>query len=121
MGHINFDNLFKVRRKEVVREIPEISKPKNILCKHCLQGKHTNTKFKSKEYPTTKMVEIVHIDLVAPTKTKGLKGEKYFMLLVDDYKRMTIVCFLRKKSEAFENFKIYKEMVETKTYSKSSV
>jgi hypothetical protein len=54
----------------------------------------------------------VHIELVGPTRTKGLKCEKYFMLLVDDYTRMTAVCFLRKKSEAFENFKVYKEMVE---------
>jgi transposase InsO family protein len=35
------------------------------------------------------------------------------MLLVDDYTRMTAVFFLRKKSEAFKHFKIYKEMVET--------
>jgi hypothetical protein len=34
------------------------------------------------------------------------------MLLVDDYTRMTAVCFLKKKSEAFKNFRIYKEMVE---------
>jgi hypothetical protein len=34
------------------------------------------------------------------------------MLLVDDYTRMIAMCFLRKKSEAFENLKMYKEMVE---------
>jgi transposase InsO family protein len=68
--------------------------------------------FKSKEYSTTKPLEIVHIDLVGPTKTNGLKCEKYFMLLVDDYTKMNVVCFLKNKSEAFENFKIYKEMVE---------
>jgi len=28
---------------------------------------------------------------------------------------MTAVCFLKKNSEAFEHFKIYKEMVETET------
>jgi hypothetical protein len=39
MGHINFDNLVKINRREAVREIPEISKPTNTLCKHCLQGK----------------------------------------------------------------------------------
>jgi hypothetical protein len=54
----------------------------------------------------------VHIDLVRPTITKDLKGEKYFMLLVDDCTRMTAVCFLNNKSEAFENFKVYKRMVE---------
>jgi transposase InsO family protein len=40
------------------------------------------------------------------------------MLLVDDYTRMTVVCFLRNKSEAFENFKVYKEMVENEMDSK---
>jgi hypothetical protein len=60
----------------------------------------------------------VRTDLVGPTTTKGLKGEKYFMLLVDDYKRMTAVCFLRNKLEAFENFKFYKEMVENEMDSK---
>jgi transposase InsO family protein len=40
------------------------------------------------------------------------------MLLVDDYTRMTVVCFLKNKSEAFENFKIYKEMVENELDSR---
>jgi transposase InsO family protein len=74
--------------------------------------------FKSKEYSTKIPLEIVHIDLVGPTKTKGLKGDKYFMLLVDDYTRMTTICFLSNKSEAFENFKVYKEMVENEMDSK---
>ena len=37
------------------------------------------------------------------------------MLLVDDYTRMTWVCFLKKKLEAFEHFVIFKEMVENET------
>jgi transposase InsO family protein len=60
----------------------------------------------------------VHTNLVGPTKTKGLKCEKYFILLVDDYTRMTVVFFLRYKSEAFENFKVYKELVENEMDSK---
>ena len=78
----------------------------------------TKTRYKSKEYSTTRPLEIVHTDLVGPTRTKGLKGEKYFMLLVDHYTRMTTVFFLKNKSEAFENFKVYKEMVENEMDSK---
>jgi hypothetical protein len=63
-------------------------------------------------------LEIVHTDIVGPTTSNGLKGEKYFMLLVDDYTRMTVVFFLKNKSEAYENFKIYKEMVENEMDSK---
>ena len=42
-------------------------------------------------------LEIVHMDLFGPTTTKGLKGEKYFMLLVDYYTRMTAVFFLKNR------------------------
>ena len=68
--------------------------------------------FKTKEYSTTKPLELMHTDLHGPMRTKGLEGELYFMLLVDDYTRMTWVYFLKKKSEAFEHFTIFKEMVE---------
>ena len=118
MGHINFDKLVKVIKKEAVREISQITKLAKTLCKHCQQGKQTKNKFKSKEYSTIRPLEIVHTDLVGPNRTKGLKGVNYFILLVDDYTRMTAVFFLKKKSEAFENFKVYKEMVENGIDSK---
>jgi hypothetical protein len=76
MGHMHFDNLVKVMKREVVREIPQITKPTNTLCKHCQQRKKTTTRFKSKEYSRTRPLEIVHIDLVGPTTIKVLKGEK---------------------------------------------
>jgi hypothetical protein len=40
------------------------------------------------------------------------------MLLFGDYRRMTAICFLKNKSEDFENFKIYKEMVENEMDSR---
>jgi hypothetical protein len=57
MGHINFDNLSKLNRKEEVREIPQILKPTNTLCNIFLQGKQTETKLKSKKYSTTKLLK----------------------------------------------------------------
>jgi hypothetical protein len=118
MRHMHFDNLVKVSKIEAFKEMPQITKPTKTLCKHCQQGKKTKTRFKSKEYSTTRPLEIVHIDLVGPTTTMGLKGERYFMLLVDDYTRMTAVFFLKNKSESFGNFKIYKEKVENEMDSR---
>jgi hypothetical protein len=79
MGHMHFDNLFKVIKREVVREMPQITKPTNTLCKHCQQGNQTSTRFKSKEYSTKRPLEIVHTDLVGPTTTNVFKGERYFI------------------------------------------
>jgi hypothetical protein len=49
----------------------------------------TKFEFKTKEYSTTKSLEIVHTDLCGPTRTKGLNGEQYFKPLIDEYTRMT--------------------------------
>jgi hypothetical protein len=71
--------------------------------------------FKTKEYATSKPLELVHTDLCGPTRTKSLQGESYFMFLIDDYTRMTWVTFLKNKSEAFEKFKAFKALVENET------
>jgi hypothetical protein len=76
MSHIHFDNIVKISKKQVVREIIEITKPTNTMCKHCQHGKQTKFEFKTKEYSMSKPLEIVNIDLCRPMKTKGLDGEQ---------------------------------------------
>ena len=90
----------------------EIKKHKNNVCEHCQHGKQTRVEFKTKEHSTSRPLELVHTDLCGPTRSKGLNGEEYFMLLIDDFTRMTWVCLLKRKSEAFGYFKIIKELVE---------
>ena len=85
MGHIHFDNLINISKKKVVREIPYITKPTNVICKHCQHGKQTKVDFKTKQYSPTKSLEIVHTYLCGPMRTKGLERELYFVLLIDYY------------------------------------
>jgi hypothetical protein len=35
----HFDNLVKINKKKFIREIPEITKPTNTMCKHSQHGK----------------------------------------------------------------------------------
>jgi hypothetical protein len=115
MGHMNFDNLVKISTKQAVRDMPKITKPTSTICKQCQHGKQSRVNFKTKEYATSKPLELVHTDLCGPSRTKILQGESYFMLLIDDYTRMTWVSFLKNKSEAFEKFKAFKALVENET------
>ena len=95
--------------------MPEIKKPKTGICEPCQHGKQTIVEFKTKENSTTRPLELVHTDLCGPTRSQGLNGEEYFMLLIDDFTRMTWVFLLKRKSKAFGCFKIFKEQVENGT------
>ena len=88
---MNFDNIVKVTKKRVLRIFPKVIKPSNHVCRHCLHGKQTRTSIKVKEHTTSQPLELIHIDLCGPTRTKHFQGEYYFMLLIDDYTRMTCI------------------------------
>jgi hypothetical protein len=78
------------------------------------------TRFKSKEYSTTRPLEIAHTDLVGTTTTKGLKGEKYFMLLVDDYTRMIVVSFSRISQKLLKTLRSTRKWLKMKWIQKSN-
>jgi hypothetical protein len=85
MGDINFDNLVKLSNKEVVRGMPKLIKPSNLVCKHCQHGKQTKVRFKMKEYSTSKPLELVHTNLCGPTRTKSIQGKYHFIVFIDDH------------------------------------
>ena len=96
----------------VVRDLCKIVKPTNTIYKECVLANHNKTSFPSKKFTTIEKLEIVHTDLSGPTKTRGFYGERYFMILVDDFSRMMWVAFLIEKSEVFDKSKIFKNRVE---------
>jgi hypothetical protein len=89
MDHINFDNLVKPNKTQALKDMPRISKPTNAICKSCQHRMQMRISFKTKEYSTSKPSELVQTNLCGSTTTQTLKFESYFMLLIDDYTRMT--------------------------------
>lgn len=112
MCHIDFDSPMKINSTDALRDLPKITKPINAIYKEYQFGKNTKNIFIKKEYSTISPLELVHIDLCGPTKTRSSLSDRYFMLLIDDYSRMNWVTFLKEKSEALDNFKSFKSMVE---------
>ena len=104
--------MIQLNKKEAIRDLPFIKNLTNSICKQCQHGKQTRVKFKTKEYSTTKPLELIHADVCGPMRTKGLNGERYFLLFVDDFTRMTWMFLLRRKSETFNCFQIFKELTE---------
>ncbi|XP_043717711.1 uncharacterized protein LOC122665624 [Telopea speciosissima] len=115
LGHINFKNLIKLRKNNGVRDLPKIKNLTNHVCGPCQKGKQTRAIYKSKEHYASKPLDLIHTDLCGPMRTQAIGGEKYFMLLIDEYSRMTWVFFLKDKIEALHCLKMFKKMVENET------
>jgi hypothetical protein len=84
MGHLHFDNLVKISKRQVVRDMPPIIKPSDPICKHCQHGKQTRVTFKTKEHSTSKPLQLIHTDLCGPTRTKVCKVSiiLYYSLMI---------------------------------------
>ena len=61
---------------------------------------------------TLKPLELIHIDLFGPTKTKRLSGNCFIFVLVNDFSRFTWVFFLEHKDDAFSCFNVFRKKVE---------
>ena len=64
-----------------------------------MKAKHPGTQTST----TSRPLELLHLDLMDPTRTESLGGKRYIMIVVDDFTRYTCVIFLRSKSDAPEH------------------
>ena len=51
---------------------------------------------------TSHLLELLHVDLMGPTRMESMGGKRYIMVVVDDFSKYSWVEFLREKSEACE-------------------
>lgn len=98
LGHVNFDNMVKINKIIQVRGLPRLSKPGCTTCNSCQFWKQTRVHFKSKEFNTSRPLELVHADLCGPTRKQSPRAEKYFILFVDDFTRPTWIMLMKEKS-----------------------
>ena len=104
MGHASYKHLSIVSKYESVLEIPKLSRVNNVVCRPYQLGKQTKAKHPNTQTSTTsKPLELLHLDLMGPTRTESLGGKRYIMVVVDDFTRYTWVILLRSKSDAPEH------------------
>ena len=78
---------------------------KHRLCEACQQGKQTKISFKSRNIvSTSRPLQLLHMDLIGPSKTMSLGGKLYVLVVFDDFSIFTWVMFLAHKDEAFPLF-----------------
>lgn len=51
-------------------------------------------------------LDLLHMDLMGPMRTKSKGGKKYVLVVVDDFSMHSFIFFLRKKYEIVEHLKV---------------
>ncbi|KAI5319434.1 hypothetical protein L3X38_039142 [Prunus dulcis] len=111
-GHLNYTSLMLLKDKEMVQGLPRLQVTKHV-CSGCATGKgHRETFDKEKVWRASQPLELIHSDICVPMQTITIGGNRYFLTLIDDHTRMCSVFFLQHKSQAFNIFKRFKNMVE---------
>ena len=83
MGHASYKHLSIVSKHKSVLGIPKLSRVSNVVCGPCQLGKQTKAKHPGTQTSaTSKLLELLHLDLMGPTKIKSLGGKRYIMVVV---------------------------------------
>nr|GEY50132.1 retrovirus-related Pol polyprotein from transposon TNT 1-94 [Tanacetum cinerariifolium] len=61
---------------------------------------------------TTRCLELLHIDLFGPSALRSYGGNRYTLVIVDDYSRYTWTRFLKDKTKAFDQFEISSKKIQ---------
>ena len=104
-GHANYKQVAKVSKLEAVVGLPKFGKIEKNVCGPCQMGKQTKPAHpKVNVVATSRPLELLHVDLMGPTRTESMGGKCYIMVVVDDFSRYSWVEFLKEKSEACDRY-----------------
>ncbi|GJX01546.1 retrovirus-related pol polyprotein from transposon TNT 1-94 [Tanacetum coccineum] len=69
---------------------------------------------KAKNLSSKRLVCIIllHMDLFGPSAVRSYGGNRYTLVIVDDYSRYTWTRFLKDKTEAFDQFEIFSKKIQ---------
>ncbi|GJR48581.1 retrovirus-related pol polyprotein from transposon TNT 1-94 [Tanacetum coccineum] len=112
LGHANMHLIQSLASKELVRNLPKLKFDQHF-CDACKIGKQAHASHKAKNIVSvTRCLELLHMDLFGPSAVRSYRGNRYTLVIVDDYSRYTWTRFLKDKTEAFDQFEILSRKIQ---------
>ena len=106
LRNLNLKGMKIIISEEVVKGIPKLKIEEGRVYSDCQIGKQTKMSHQKMQHLTTsKVLELLHMDMMVPMLVESLGVKKYAYVVVDDFSRYTWISFIREKSENFEVFK----------------
>ncbi|CAI7736922.1 unnamed protein product [Closterium sp. NIES-53] len=81
------------------RSLPPLPRSPTPPCLPCVEGRQRAAPHSSSFPPTTAHLQTLHMDVWGPAPICGTDQERYFLLVVDNYTRYTMVFPLRNKAD----------------------
>ncbi|GJW55311.1 putative ribonuclease H-like domain-containing protein, partial [Tanacetum coccineum] len=94
LGHVNFKNLNKLVKGNLVRGLPSNIFQNDHTCVACQKGKQHKASCKAKSVSSiSHSLQLLHMDLFGPTSVRSLNHKTYCLVITDDFssKRNTVM------------------------------
>ncbi|GJZ50495.1 putative ribonuclease H-like domain-containing protein [Tanacetum coccineum] len=122
LGHLNFKNLNKLVKGNLVRGLPSKSFKNDHTCVACQKGKQHKASCKAKiERYVTHPLHTLHMDLFGPTSVRSINHASYCLVITDDCSRFCWVFFLAKKDETSDILKTFIRQIENQLNQKVKI
>ncbi|GJU05994.1 putative ribonuclease H-like domain-containing protein [Tanacetum coccineum] len=89
LGHVNFKNLNKLVKGNLVRGLPSKIFQNDHTCVACQKGKQHKASCKAKSVSSiSHSLQLLHMDLFGPTSVRSLNHKTYCLVITDDFSRI---------------------------------
>ncbi|GJR69016.1 putative ribonuclease H-like domain-containing protein [Tanacetum coccineum] len=103
LGHVNFKNINKLVKGNLVRGLPSKTFKLDHSCLACRKGKQHRASCKKIEERTVREpLELLHMDLFGPVSVESVNRKKYCLVVTDDCSKFSWVFFLAYKDETYD-------------------
>ncbi|GJS76089.1 putative ribonuclease H-like domain-containing protein [Tanacetum coccineum] len=119
LGHVNFKNLNKLVKGNLVRGLPSKIFQNDHTCFASQKGKQHKASCKAKSVSSIcQPLQLLHMDLFGPTSVRSLNHKTYCLVITDDFSRFSWVFFLRTKDETSGILKDFIRQIENQLNQK---
>ena len=108
LAHVGMRNLAKLLKDEHILRLTNVYFEKDRICSVCQAVKQVGSPHPPKSIMTTMQpLELIHMDLFGPVAYLRIEGNKYGLVIVDDYSCFTWVFFLFDKCHVRDKVKTF--------------
>ncbi|GJZ05996.1 ribonuclease H-like domain-containing protein [Tanacetum coccineum] len=121
LGHVNFKNLNRLVKGNLVRGLPTKLFQNDHTCVACQKGKQHKASCKAKLVSSiSHTLQLLHMDLFGPTSVRSINHKTYCLVITDDFSRFSWTFFLRTKDETSAILKDFIRQIENQLNQKGS-